>query len=102
MINVSAIREKFNALGIELQLFFILILVSDKNGYIKIKKEDVAKYLKITKQTVSKYLRTFASAKILKYKYSGIGIFNPAFYYVGASAELQEAMQRYNEFKSDI
>ena len=101
-MNVSEIKEKFATLGVELQLFLTLVLVADENGAIKVKKTDLAKYLRTTAQTVGKYLKTFAGAKMIKYKYSGDGIINPAFYYTGPPERKAEIIERYTNFNSDI
>ncbi len=101
-MNINEIKENFHTLGIELQLFFTLVLVADENGAIKVKKSDLAKYLRTSAQTVGKYLKVLASCNILKYKYSGDGIFNPSFYYVGKEESKVAVLRAYANFKSDI
>ncbi len=101
-MNVYELKENFSKLGIEIKIFFTIVLCVGKNGAIKLDKKEVAKYLKVTEQTVGKYIRTFAECKMLKYKYSGEAMLNPDFYYVGAEEERSSVRERYQNFKSDV
>lgn len=101
-MNINAIKKNFNKLGIELKVFFTIVLCADKNGAIKLEKNKISRYLKISVQTVGKYIRTFVECDIMKYKYSGEGMINPEFYYVGEESQRNVVIESYERFKSDI
>lgn len=85
-----------------MQLFLMLICCANRNNKISLSQDNLAKYLKVSRQTIGKHLHTFAACEMLKYKFSGVGIINPEFYYVGDSLGLEEAKKDYAAFKSDF
>ena len=102
-MNVNAIKANFNKLGIEMKIFFTLILCADaKNGAGEVNKVRIAKYLKTSPQTVGKYLKNFVECNMIKYKYSGRFAINPDFYYVGPTETKERAKYGYAQFKSDM
>lgn len=101
-MDVKAIKENINILGVEMKIFLSFINFSDKNGRTCLKKTDLAKVFKTTAQTVGKYIKNLVDVKILKYKYSGEAMLNPEFYYVGDAGELDAVLEAYKNFKSDM
>lgn len=101
-MNVSALTKNFNGLDIGVKVFLTLVLCARDNGEIELKKSDVAGYLDVSRQTVGKHIKSFAEANMLKYKFSGKGIFNPDFYYKGSLEEKVTAKELYERFKSDV
>ncbi len=101
-MNVSEIKKNFNKLGIEIRIFFTLVLCADKKGRIKAEKKELQKYLKVSIQTIGKYIRGFVECNMMKYKYSGEAMLNPDFYYTGEEEQRASIREEYKEFKSDI
>lgn len=101
-MNVEKIKKNFSKLGVEIKIFFTLVLCADKYGAIKLPKPQLSKYLNVSAQTVGKYLKTFTECEMIKYKFSGKAIINPEFYYVGEPENLPKAIELYNNFKSDV
>lgn len=101
-MNIWAIKDKFDKLGIEIKILFTIMLISDENGVSKVEKEKISKYLKTTAQTVGKYLKNFVECDILKFKYNGKTMLNPDFYFNGSESARDNAKKLYQEFKSDI
>ena len=72
------------------------------DGSFEIRKTVLAEYVKVSRQTVGEHLNTFAKCNLLKRKYSGKGLFNPNFYYVGPEELKAQAQIEYKSFKSDV
>ena len=97
-MNVGAIKN-FNTLNIETRLLFILSHCADERGRIELSKDSLARCLEVSRQTIGKYLGVFCNAEILKYKYSGRGMFNPKFY---LNVVPEDVSIEYDKFKSDL
>ncbi len=101
-MNITEIKKNFNKLGIEIKIFFILVLCADKKGRIKVEKKELQKHLKVSVQTIGKYIRAFVECNMMKYKYSGEAMLNPDFYYTGEDLQRASIREEYKAFKSDI
>ena len=100
-MHVETIRKNFDNLDTGLKIFLSLVLCADENGAVRVSQNELGKYLSISRQTVGKHIKTFVDCNMLKYKYSGETLFNPEFYFNGAT-DLNIAVERYNKFKSDM
>ena len=101
-MNIAVTRQNFNALDVGIKVLFALMIEAEDDGTFNINKSTVAEQLKVSRQTVGKHICTFASCNMLKFKYSGQGIFNPDFHYTGAAVELNQVREKYKSFKSDV
>ena len=94
--------KNFNKLNVQTQLLILLTVIADKNGDVRLKKEELANYLNTSRQTVGVHLRTLATCNILKYKYSGVVKLNPEFFYNGTSDKLDDVRKQYSSFVSNV
>ena len=94
--------KNFNKLNVQTQLLILLTVSADKNGDVRLKKEELANYLNTSRQTVGVHLRTLATCNILKYKYSGVVKLNPEFFYNGTSDKLDDVRKQYSSFVSNV
>lgn len=94
--------KNFNKLNVQTQLLILLTVSADKNGDVRLKKEELANYLNTSRQTVGVHLRTLATCNILKYKYSGVVKLNPEFFYNGTSDKLDDVREQYSSFVSNV
>lgn len=97
-MNVMAIKNT-KTLNVETRLLFSLYLCADARGRIELSKDSLARCLEVSRQTIGKYLGVFCNAEILKYKYSGKGMFNPKFY---LNVVPEDVSIEYDKFKSDL
>lgn len=100
-MNVRAIKKNFKGLDVGIKVFFTLVLASRPDGTVDLSKTRISECLNVSRQTVGRHIKTFADCGILKYKFSGKGMFNPDFYYVGPPEQKQRAQEDYARFKSD-
>ena len=102
-MNIQVTKKNFNSLDVGIKVLFALILASKKSdGTIDLDKAQMSDKLKISRQTVGKHVKTFAECNMLKYKFSGQGMLNPDFYYMGAPDNLCTVREQYLKFKSDV
>lgn len=97
-MEAKAINVK--SLSPPLKLISAIVMCSDEEGRIELKQEKLAKFCGVSRQMVGKYLHSLTASNILKFKFSGKGMVNPAFLYKGT--DKLNACSIYNAFKSDM
>lgn len=103
MLNVPAIfQSNFGNLDTGVRILLILFACTQSDNVINLKKSTIATGAGTSRQTVGNHIKTFAETGALKYKYSGVGMFNPKFYYQGPAETREEVQRRYDLFKSDV
>ena len=103
MLNVPAIfKNNFGKLDTGVRILLILFACTQSDNVINLKKSTIATGAGTSRQTVGNHIKTFAETGALKYKYSGVGMFNPEFYYQGPVETREEVQRRYDLFKSDV
>ena len=101
-MQVWALNDARKNLTIPMKIFFTLISCADALGEIELRQEKLANYVGTSRQTVGKYIGDFVACDMLKFKYSGVGIFNPEFMFNGPKEQFNVAKKTYEEFKSDF
>ena len=99
-VNVYAVAIKKLNLGF--RVFLTLVACANAQGEINMPPSELSKYLGVSRQTIGNHLRNLVESNVLKYKYSGKGIINPEFYYIGAETDRPTVLSRYSTFKSDF
>ena len=102
MINVKGVVKNFKTLDTGTKILFLILATASPSGEFTRRKRELANYLNVSEQTVGRYLKTYVDCEILKFKYSGKGWVNPKFSYAGELDAFPQAVNGYENFKSDM
>ena len=94
-MNIFAVKN-FKDLPVANRILFAIMGLSAPDGTFEITKSKLADYVSVSKQTVGEHLNTFVHCNLLKRKYSGKGMFNPEFYYVGPLENKKKTILSFN------
>lgn len=101
-MKIDTSKIDLTMLDTGIRVLFKLIAIAGAHGEIKTNKSTLAEELGKSRECIAQHINRLASAKILKYKYSGVAILNPEVIYVGADADYALSLALYQKFKSDV
>lgn len=104
-ISIDAYKQVFlrriNGVRSARVLFDYYIDRVDLRGTVRLTKDQIAAELNVSARTVANYIYTLCALDLIRRKYDGRTILNPAYYFAGDVAELDEIKREYADFRSD-
>ena len=73
----------------------------DLRGTVRLTKDQIAAELNVSARTVANYIYTLCALDLIKRRYDGRTILNPAYYFAGDVDKLDDIKREYAGFKSD-